>query len=111
MADAEALSRELRQQGQDVAPLNQAIESMRNMTSTLTGLDDKKAEALLRTQVIEGLKAYEFNLRRANGDDAGTRVLLERTGDVPPAYKAMVEEYYRSLSRPNVKPPAKPPQP
>lgn len=92
-----------------MAPLNEAIESLRNMTSTFTSLDDKRAEAILRTQVVEGLKAFEFALRRANGDDAGTRVLLERTGDVPPAYRAMVEEYYRSLSRPPAKkPPPKP---
>ena len=49
-------------------------------------------------------KAYEFALRRANGDDASNRVMLERTGDVPPAFKALVEEYYRSLSRTPKKP-------
>jgi hypothetical protein len=26
-------------------------------------------------------------------------VLLERSGDVPPAYKQHVEEYYRSIGR------------
>ena len=74
------------------------------MASTFTSLEDKRAEAMLRTQVVEGLKAYEFALRRANGDDAGNRVLLERSGGVPPAFKAMVEEYYRALSRTPKKP-------
>ena len=96
VADAEALARDMRQQGQDVAPLNRAIEAMR-MASTFTSLEDKRAEAMLRTQVVEGLKAYEFAMRRANGGDAA--VLLERSGEVPPAFKAMVEEYYRALSR------------
>jgi len=36
-------------------------------------------------------------------------VLLERAGDVPPAYKQNVEEYYRSIGR--GKQPAKPPKP
>jgi len=103
IADAEAIARDLRRQGQDVAPLDRAIEAMK-MASTFTSLEDKRAEAVLRTQVVEGLKAYEFALRRANGDDAGNRVLLERSGEVPPAFKAMVEEYYRSLSRTPKKP-------
>ena len=79
------------------------IEAMRGV-SNFTSLEDKRAEAMLRTQVVEGLKAYEFALRRSNGDDASNRVLLERTGDVPPAFKALVEEYYRSLSRTPKKP-------
>ena len=107
LADAEALARDLRRQGQDVAPLDRAIEAMKGMTSTFTSLEDKRAEATLRTQVVEGLKAYEFAMRRANGDEAGSRVLLERSGEVPPAFKAMVEEYYRSLSKPTT-PPKKP---
>ena len=103
IADAEAIARDLKRQGQDVAPLERAIEGMK-MASTFTSLEDKRAESVLRTQVVEGLKAYEFALRRANGDDAGNRVLLERSGEVPPAFKAMVEEYYRSLSRTPKKP-------
>jgi hypothetical protein len=104
IADAEAIVRDLRRQGQqDVAPLERAIEGMK-MASTFTSLEDKRAEAVLRTQVVEGLKAYEFALRLANGDEAGNRVLLERSGEVPPAFKAMVEEYYRSLSRTPKKP-------
>jgi len=104
LQEAEALARDLRRQGQEVAPLDRAIEAMKGMPSTFTSLDDKKAEATLRTQVIEGLKAYEFALRRASGDEAGGRMLLERSGEVPPAFKAMVEEYYRSLSRTLKKP-------
>jgi hypothetical protein len=76
---------------------------MRQTATTFSGnLDDKNAVKMLRQEVVEGLKAYEFALRRANGDDAGSRVLLERSGEVPPAFKALVEEYYRSLSRPAV---------
>jgi hypothetical protein len=108
LADAEAIRRDLQRQGQDVAPLDRAIEALRT-TSTFTSLTDKRAEEMLRQQVVEGLKAYEFALRRAAGDDAGTRVLLERSGEVPPAFKALVEEYYRSLSRPAPPPAPKKP--
>jgi hypothetical protein len=97
LADAEAIRRDLQRQGVDVAPLDRAIEALRG--SVVTSLEDKRAEAALRQQVIEGLKAYEFALRRKYGDDQDARVLLERSGDVPPAFRAMVEEYYRALSK------------
>jgi hypothetical protein len=38
------------------------------------------------------------------GAGDSTRVLLERSGDVPAGYKQNVEEYYRSIGRGNVKP-------
>ena len=49
--------------------------------------------------MIDGFKDFEFGLRRRLGEGDSTRVLLERTGDVPAAYKQNVEEYYRSLAR------------
>ena len=104
IADAQAIARDLRAAGENPAPLERAIENMQQMASTFTSLTDKRAEAMLRQQVVDGLKAYEFALRRASGDEAGSRVLLERSGEVPPAFKALVEEYYRSLSRTPKKP-------
>ena len=72
-------------------------------------LEDTHTAAELRSKTIEGFKDFEFGLRRALGGSDSTRVLLERAGDVPPAYKQNVEEYYRSIGR--GKQPAKPPKP
>jgi hypothetical protein len=58
---------------------------------------DDKALAMLKSQVVEGLKGFEFDLRRALGMDKD-RVLLGRTGDVPEGYRQYVEEYYRTLA-------------
>jgi hypothetical protein len=69
-------------------------------------LEDIRAAADLRAKTIEGFKDFEFGLRRALGGGDSTRVMLERAGDVPAAYKQHVEEYYRSIGR--GKPAAKP---
>ena len=109
LAEAQALRDELARSRVDVSALDRAIESMR-MMSARSPLDDTESAKQLRAQVVEGLKAFEFSLRRAlNGPEDG-RVLTGRTGDVPPAFRAQVEEYYRSIAKPSKTAP-KPPKP
>ena len=109
LSEAEALRRDLAQQGVDVAQLDRAIDAMRAM-GPVDLADLGPSSAQLRAQVIDGLKAYEFALRRAlTGPEEG-RVLSGRTGDVPPAFRAYVEEYYRSIAKP-AKPAAPPKAP
>jgi uncharacterized protein DUF4175 len=92
--DARALRRDLQGRGVDVAELDRAIAGMQRIGNS----PDDQAARDLRAQVIEGLRAFEFQLGRALGD-RGERVLVERTGEVPPEYRKYVEEYYRSLGR------------
>lgn len=94
MRDAQALRDEAARNGQDVRALDQAIAGMRSLGSMSPG--DPRAAAMLREQVVEGLKAFEFNLRRSLD---GNAVRVGRTGEVPDAYRRQVEEYYRSLGR------------
>ena len=108
MADAEALRRELAGKGIPTAELDRAIDGLRQLTNPRT-LEDTHTAAELRSKTIEGFKDFEFGLRRALGGADSTRVLLERAGDVPPAYKQNVEEYYRSIGR--GKQAVKPPKP
>jgi hypothetical protein len=114
LGEAQALREELARQRVDVSALDRAIESMRTM-SARSPFDDTESAKMLRSQVVEGLKAFEFSLRRSlNGPEDG-RVLSGRTGDVPPAFKAQVEEYYRSIAKPpspaTSPVPPKPPKP
>ena len=67
-------------------------------------LEETHAAADLKAQTIDGLKTFEFGLRRDANDE--NRVLLDRTGDVPPAYRQSVEEYYRAIGK--AKPDKKP---
>jgi len=98
LADAEALRQQLAKQGVPTAELDKAIDDLRQMTNP-RALEDTRAAKDLRAKTIEGFKDFEFGLRRALGEGDSTRVLLERSGDVPPAYKQHVEEYYRSIGK------------
>jgi hypothetical protein len=110
LADAEALRKELAKNGIPTQELDKAIDNLRQMTNA-KALEDTRTASELRAKTIEGFKDFEFGLRRAMGGDS-TRVLLERAGDVPPAYRQHVEEYYRSIGRgKQPPPPAKPKDP
>jgi len=95
---AEALRRDLKQMGVDPADLDRMIEQMRQLESG-RNYDDPVSLERLQQQLIEGLKAFEFALRRqVEGDDRG-RPVLGASGDVPAGFRQMVDEYYRSLSK------------
>jgi hypothetical protein len=97
LADAEALRQQLAKQGVPTTELDRAIDNLRQLTNP-RALEDTGVAKELRARTIEGFKDFEFGLRRSLGGDS-TRVLLERSGDVPPAYKANVEEYYRAIAK------------
>ena len=92
------MRRELARTGQPTRELDKAIDDLRQMANPQV-LEDTRASADLRSKTIEGFKDFEFALRRSMGEGDSTRVLLERSGDVPPGYKQHVEEYYRSIGK------------
>jgi Domain of unknown function (DUF4175) len=96
--DAEGLRRALQGTGVDVSQLEQTIRGLRALEGSAP-YRDPAGLARLQEQVTEGFKAFEFTLRRqlASGDDA--RPVLGGAQEVSPKYRAMVEEYYRSLGR------------
>jgi hypothetical protein len=94
---AEALRRELQQQGLDASALERTLENMRELESART-LNDPQQAARLQADVIEGLKAFEFALRRQVEGDRG-RPVVGGNADVPVQFKQLVEEYYKSLAK------------
>jgi hypothetical protein len=55
--------------------------------------------ARLIGSVVEGLKSTEFALRRDLEGPDREKLFLSGTQDLPPGWQALVEEYYRSLSK------------
>ena len=107
LRDAEALGRELggigpqRSPGGPVGParsLNDVLGEMRRFEDDrLYG--EPRGLATLMASVIDGLKSVEFAMRReAEGPDR-EKVFLTGSQDLPRGWQALVEEYYRSLSR------------
>jgi hypothetical protein len=102
---AEALRRELQQQGRNVEDLTQLIEDLRRIEGA-RAFNDAEELARLRTSVVEGFKEFEFALRRQIAGVETDRPALGGNENVPPGYRDMVNEYFKSLSR---KAPATPP--
>lgn len=92
--------RELRdaagREGMDRGPLDEIARRLDRMDAsgavgTPRGLD-QLAEA------IQALKDFEFALRRQLMAEGGAPPVLTAGEDIPPEYRAMVEEYYRRLA-------------
>ena len=95
--DAEELREALAQEGVQVTDLDDVIAAMRDFdeefSGTTRGLDE------LREDVIDGLKLFEFWLRRVTDASTGALPQLAGSERVPEGYRDLVEEYFRSLAR------------
>jgi hypothetical protein len=60
---------------------------------------DPRGLAELMASVIQGLKSAEFAMRREVEGPDREKLFLSGSQDLPPGWQALVEEYYRSLSR------------
>ena len=101
--NAEALRKELAQQGVNSKELDRAIDELRRLESGQSYGDPKGLDEL-QAAVIEGLKTFEFTLYRKLGLGDSRSPTLGSSAPVPAEYRAAVEEYYRSLAGARRKP-------
>jgi len=96
--DAEQLRKLLGQQKIDAKELDEIIKGLRK-------LDDESIYAnpetvgRLEQSVTDNIKRFEYTLRRRLEQNT-SQVFLSGTDDVPEQYRKLVEQYYRSLSKP-----------
>jgi hypothetical protein len=95
---ADDLRRGLAQGGVSTADLDRLIARLRQLESGRS-FDDPEELERLRGAVLEGFKEFEFGLRRQLGATDRDGPVLGGSNDVPQAYRDMVNEYFRSLSR------------
>lgn len=95
---AEGLRRSLAGSGIPTADLDRLIARLRELESGRS-FDDPAELERLRGFVIEGAKEFEFGLRRQLGAVDREGPVLGGNEDVPGAYRELVNEYFRSLSR------------
>ena len=81
--------REIRDTGKVVGADRIAVMAALNMANELLRLQE---------QVSEGLKRFEFGLRRKVEDEAD-RALVSGSDEVPQEFRKLVEQYYKSLSK------------
>jgi hypothetical protein len=97
--DLESLREALgRGEGQyDSRELDEVLRRLRALEDERVYRDVQEL-ARLQSQVSEGLRRFEFDLRRRiEGGDGD--VVIGNSAEVPSEFRALVEEYYRSLAR------------
>ncbi len=98
IGETQALGQLLERAGASPQELRDMIDAMRALDREGTYADPEEA-ARLQRELVETIKQLEFRLRREFAAAGEGEVLLYRSGDVPEEYRALVEEYYRALSR------------
>ena len=81
------------------------IEDLRRIEGSRAFNDPAELQRL-RTAVVEGFKEFEFALRRQVVGAETDRPALGGNENVPPGYRDMVNEYFKSLSKKPAPPPA-----
>lgn len=99
LGEADRLRSELRGEAVDVRELDRIIQRLRGLDQRLLA-GDPRSLAVLENDVVQGLKEFEFALRRQLAEQAeGDRPFLTGADEVPEQYRKMVEEYYKALSK------------
>ncbi|MBM63566.1 MAG: hypothetical protein CL484_11525 [Acidobacteria bacterium] len=96
-ADAQELQRLLRAENfGEVGDLAELIQAMRQLDDSRV-YQDAEEIARLQTFVIEGLKRFEYQLRR-EVDGESEELFLAGSDEVPTGFRDLIEEYFRSLA-------------
>lgn len=98
LAEAQRLREQLSRDGRDVSALDGVIRDMRALDNERVYANPRELERL-QTAVVDGLKQFEYTLRRELQGEAKEKLFLSGTDEVPEGYRKLVEEYYRSLGR------------
>ncbi|MEN3339462.1 MAG: hypothetical protein V7647_3138, partial [Acidobacteriota bacterium] len=95
--DAAQLRRMVQGQGVDPKLLDEVLRNLKALDDDRVYQDAATLERL-QSQVADGMKRFEFSLRR-QAEQKGSEVFLSGADDVPEQYRKLVDEYYKSLSK------------
>ena len=98
LGDAEALQRYLNEAGASAPEMSEVIDDLRALASAWP-YGDLPALAQLQNELRENLQRLEFRIRREVEGDGSDRAVLNGFDEVPEGFRALVEEYFRALSR------------
>jgi hypothetical protein len=97
IGEAQALRRDLTAENISPADLDEILRSLRQLDDPRV-YQNASELARLQSAVAEGLKRFEFGLRR-QADAASQNIVLSGSDEVPEEFRKLVQEYYRSLAR------------
>ncbi len=97
LADAQDIQRLLEPENFPADELDEIIQRMREFDDPRV-YQDAAVLAGLQSLLLENLKRFEYRLRREVGTE-NEELFLALSDDVPPGFRELIEEYYRSLSQ------------
>ena len=95
--EARELRGDLTADNLDPRELDEILSALRQLDDPRVYQDVSELQRL-QSIVAEGLKRFEFGLRRQSEADANT-IVLSGSDEVPEEFRQLVQEYYRSLAR------------
>ena len=95
--EARELRGELAADNIDPRDLDEILNALRELDDPRVYQNVSELQSL-QSIVAEGLKRFEFGLRRQTEADANT-IVLSGSDEVPEEFRQLVQEYYRSLAR------------
>ena len=101
LQEAQELQRILEQEELEVLDerqLDEVVAALRALDSERIYSDLAEVERL-QSQIIEGLRQFEFGLRRELEGEDRDRVFVSGSDEVPTGFRRLVDEYYKALSR------------
>ena len=98
LSEARQLRRDLAQQGRDVTELDEVIRDLEALDNLGDWTRPRGIEEL-QAAIVDGAKRFEYDLRKQLLGEEQEKLFLSGSGEVPEGYRALVEEYYRALSR------------
>jgi hypothetical protein len=95
--DAAQLRRMVQGQGIDPKALDEVLRNLKALDDDRIYEDAATLERL-QSAVADGMKRFEFSLRR-QAEMKGSEVFLSGADQVPEQYRKLVDQYYKSLSK------------
>jgi len=95
--EAQQLRRDLTAENIDPRELDEILRALRQLDDPRVYQDVSELQRL-QSVVAEGLKRFEFGLRR-QADVNQNAIVLSGSDEVPEEFRKLVQEYYRSLAR------------
>ena len=94
--DLQGLRRDLAAENIDPRDLDEILRALRQLDDPRVYKDVQEL-ARLQSTIAEGLKRFEFGLRRQS--EAANTIVLSGSDEVTEEFRKLVQEYYRSLGR------------
>jgi hypothetical protein len=98
--DANDVRRQLQQAGinqKDLVPVDEVVKALNALGNEKNLSNPGQLQDLFAT-AVQKYKALEFEIRK-RVDTSNDQMFLSGSEDVPPAFKSLIEQYYRTIGK------------